>query len=199
MRVLAGPCILIAGVSMIGAYRRPPAPTSAERQVLDSAPLPYVVSVIGWDEQTALRLGKDSDAYAQRLARLLRDSRAFRSVRLEPKPGRESDLIATPTGAYCNSGVLPLWTFISAGIVPTVFDEEECDGMELRWVKSGRPTTVEVGFRFQSRAVMGLAAVPLGFAPGWAHGSITADSRFQQRVRLEILRHREEISQLAQP
>ena len=190
-------CFPIAGMSgACGAYRRPAALTAAERQVLDSGPLPYSVSVVPWTSEVAAQRGQDPGAYASSLAALLEASKAFRSCRLTSRPDASSVLLATSSGQYCNTAVIPLWTILSFGIVPTVFDDEDCEGVVFRSARAQSSASVEVGVRHKGTVVMGWAAVPLGLLPGWSHGDLREDSRFRERFRLNILRRRPDIDRL---
>jgi hypothetical protein len=141
-------------------------------------------------------LGKDAGTYARSLAELLAASHAFRRSRLEAEQGSDTDLIASSTGAYCNKAIIPFWTLLSLGVVPTVVDDEDCDFMELRSAKSPAAGSVEVGVQYRGRIVMGLVAIPLGAVPGWSHGSARKDNRYRERFRLAIIRRRAEIERL---
>ncbi len=190
-------CFPIAGLSgACGAYRRPAGLTAAERQVLDSGPLPYSVSVVPWTPEVAAQRGQEPGAYAGSLAALLEASKAFQSCRLTSRQSVHSDLIATSSGQYCNTAVIPLWTILSLGIIPTVFEDEDCEGVVLRSARSQSSAAVEVDVRYKGTVVMGWAAVPLGMLPGWSHGSLSEDSRFRERFRLNILRRRADITRL---
>jgi hypothetical protein len=182
-----------------GAYRRPTPFTAAERQLAASAPLPHTVSVVPWDSKTGKHFRKDPDTYARSLADLLTKSKAFRTVRFEREPGTDTDLIASSTGRYCNSAVIPLFTILSFGVVPTVFEDEECQAMVLRSARASARTSPEIVARYRGQVVMGWLAVPLGAMPGWSHGSAREDGRYAERFRVEILRHREQIEQIAAP
>jgi hypothetical protein len=190
--------IVVGMAGGCNACRRPVAPNALERELLRAPPLPYAVIVKPWDPETAARISRNPLAYAEGLAGVLIPSGAFRTSRFE-KNGQATngDLIATSTGSYCNSAVIPLLTILSLGIIPTVFDDEDCVGMELR--QPGVPPStrsVRIEFRNKRRVVMGWAAVFVGILPDWSHGSPRRDSRFYQRFRLEILRHRSEIERL---
>lgn len=190
-------CFIVAGMTgACGAHRRPASPSEEDHRLLETEPLPYVVSVVPWDSDTSKRLAKDAGAYAQSLAELLAASHAFRRSRMEAEPGSDTDFIASPTGAHCNTAIVPFWSIISLGLVPTVFDDENCDSMVLRSAKSPTAGSVEVGVQYKGRVVMGLAAIPLGVLPGWSHGSAREDTRYRERFRLEIIRQRGEIERL---
>ena len=180
-----------------GAYRRPPKPPPEERSLLETPPLPYVVSVVPWkDERTGRRVG-GADAYARTLADLLSLSGAFRKVRIEGQPGPDADLIATSTGAYCNTAIIPVLTLISLGVIPTIFEDEDCQGMTLRSARRTASGDLKVEVRQKGTVVMGWAGVPLGLLPGWAHGDSRKDRRYGEKLRVEILRRRFPIEELA--
>jgi hypothetical protein len=180
-----------------GAHRRPTPFAGADRQLAASAPLPYTVSVVPWDSETGQRLRKDPDTYARSLADLIRKAKAFRVVRVEREAGVDTDLIASSTGLYCNTAVIPLFTIVSFGLVPTVFEDEECEAMVLRSARAPARTSSEIVARYKGRVVMGWLAVPLGAMPGWSYGSAREDGRYAERFRVEILRQREQIAQIA--
>jgi len=178
------------------AYRRPPALTPEERAELQSAPLPYSVTVAWWDEQT--KTSQDPGAYAGGLATVVLASGAFATSRYERSPAPVGqDLVATSTGLYCNSAVIPLFTGISFGLIPTVFSDEHCEGMLLRKA-SGLPKSegVQIEARYKGTVIMGWAAVVIGALPGWAYGSVEDDPRYAERFRLAVMRRRADIERL---
>ncbi len=190
-------CFIVAGMTGdCGAHQRPPTLSAEERRLLELEPLPYAVSVVPWDTATGERLRKDPAAYARSLAELLAASQAFRSSQLEAAPGPAADLFASSTGDHCNRAIIPFWSILSLGVVPTVFEDEDCEGMVLRPTKSLGAGSVEVGTRYKARIVMGWVAVPLGLLPGWSHGEMRSDRRYAELFRLEIIRHRAEIERL---
>jgi hypothetical protein len=191
--------VLFAIVGISGgcdAHRRPPALSAEERALLQGAPLPYSVTVALWDLETDT--GQNPEGYAGRLAKLVAASGAFKANRYERSPNPVGqDLVATSTGLYCNSAVIPVFTLISLGIIPTVFQEEQCEGMLLR-AAANQPKRngVEVTARFKGTFVMGWAAVVCGAMPGWSYGPVATDSRFVQRFRLAVIRRREELARI---
>jgi len=190
-------CFIASGMTgACGAHRRPPSFNAEERRLLESEPLPYTVSVVPWDTATGERLKKDPAAYARGLAELLAASQAFRASRLEAAPGPATDLIASSTGGHCNRAVIPILSILSLGVVPTVFEDEECDGMVLTPAKSSSVGSVELESRYKARTVMGWAAVPLGALPDWSYGPMREDRRYAELFRLEIIRRRAEIERL---
>ena len=75
------------------------------------------------------------------LARLVMSSKTFTSSRYERTPAPSGqDLVATSTGLYCNTAVIPVFSILSLGVIPTIFQDEHCRGMLLRQA-AGRPKT----------------------------------------------------------
>lgn len=192
-------CFVLAGMTgACGAYRRPIPPSDGERRLLESTPIPYDVSVVPWTQEAGAVRGQDPDAYAHSLATLLKASGAFRSSRFDPRHETDADLSATSTGIHCNSAVIPIWSILSLGIVPTVTEDEYCEGMVLRSARTPSSSSVEIEIRHKGTVVMGWFAIPLGFLPGWSHGDMEDDSRYRERFRLSILRRRAEIERLVE-
>jgi len=183
------------------AYRRPPALNEQESQLLRALPLPYSVTVAPWDAKTAFRMSRNTYAYAEALALILIPTGAFRTSHFRNNAqATDGDLIATSTGTYCNRAVIPLFTILSLGIIPTVFDDEDCVGMVLRRSGASEPApTVRIEIRNKHPVVMGWAGVIMGILPGWSYGSCRNDTRFRQRLRLEVIRHQSDIERLTRP
>jgi hypothetical protein len=105
--------------------------------------------------------------------------------------------VATSTGLYCNSAVIPALSIISLGVIPTIFQDEHCEGMLLR-TATGQPTNsgVQVAVRYKGPVIMGWVAVVVGALPGWSYGSVDRDSRFAERFRLAVIARRGDIERL---
>jgi hypothetical protein len=117
-------------------------------------------------------------------------------MRRETSPGARADLAATSTGLYCNTAVIPALSIISLGIIPTVWQEEDCEGMFLRSTRHPDRPPVRIDVRFKGTAMMGWASLFVGALPGWSWGDIRGDSAYHQMLRLEVIRHRAEIERL---
>jgi hypothetical protein len=188
---------LIGGVSGgCFAHQRPERLSSQEESILHDPPLPYSATVVWWDEKT--KTGQNPEAYAGPLAKILSRSGAFRTNQYQRAaiPGKQ-DLIATSTGVYCNTAALPFLTILTLGVVPTIFRDEQCQGMLLRKSSDDLPRkgiTIEV--RERPLLVMGWVAVPMGLLPGWSYGEVKDDERFAQRFRLAVLERANEIHAL---
>jgi len=194
--------VAVVGFAVIGlsggcdAYQRPRALTAEERAQLEGAPLPYSVTVAWWDEET--KTGQNPEAYAGALAKLVAASGAFKTIRYElSSTPSGQDLVATSTGLYCNTAVIPALSIISLGVIPTIFQDEHCEGMLLR-TAAGQPTNsgVQVEVRYKGPVIMGWVAVLVGALPGWSYGSADRDSRFAERFRLAVIARRGDIERL---
>lgn len=191
--VLAAAVLGFVAVGLSGgciAYRRPPAFNAEERALLQSAPLPW------WDEAT--KTGQNPEAYGGALAQLVTASGAFSRSRYERSSmPTGQDLVVTSTGLYCNTAIIPLLSIISIGVIPTIFQDEHCEGMLLRRA-AGQPKSegVPVEVRYKGLVIMGWVAVVVGTLPGWSHGSADTDSRFAERFRLAVIRRRADIERL---
>jgi hypothetical protein len=189
--------VLLGAAGGCAAHRRPSF-TADERRLLNQPPLPYSVSVVAWDAGTRAKTSQNPEAYARTLADVSIPSRAFREMHLETS-GAQVDLTATSTGTYCNTALIPALSIISLGIVPTVWQEEECQGMVLRSTKYPDRPPVRIDVRFKGTAMMGWACLVVGALPGWSWGNIRGDSAYHKMLRLEVIRHRAEIEGLVAP
>ena len=185
-RMLVGAAALTYAVIGVAggcnAYRRPPALSAEERALLQSAPLPYSVTVALWDAATTTTTGQNPEAYSSGLAKLVISSGIFKTSRYERSSAPSGqDLVATSTGLYCNTAVIPALSILSLGVIPTMFQDEHCEGMLLRSAP-GRPKSegVQIEVRHKGPVIMGWVAVVVGALPGWSYGSVDGDSRFAE-------------------
>jgi hypothetical protein len=155
------------------------------------------VAVVPWDAATAARRGQNPQAYGDAAFKWLKGSGAFSSVRLSSPDDLGVDLVASSTGAYCNSAVIPLLTILSLGVIPTIFTDRDCEGVVFRANEPNRGDSVEVRYEQESRVIMGWLALPIGALPGWTHGAALEHGRSRDRARLAILAHREALAALA--
>lgn len=188
--------ILVTGC---GAQRVVFTPTAEQRALLDAPPLDLSVVIVDWSPKEAQ--GRSSNAYATKLEDLLVGSRAFRLVTYDPSGAgaKTADLIAVSTGDYCNSAIIPILTILTVGVVPTIWDETNCDGVRFRpghgVVDSTR--TVVARERRTGKAVMGWVAGPLTLLPGWSISSGAAQPAYRQAFRLAIIARQDELRRLA--
>ena len=152
------------------AHRVPTLDGGAQREgdVSARGPLPFTVSIVPWNSDPDDHAKRDAAPFAKSLAELVASSGAFRSSRLEASPGPDADLVAVSMGMHCDASVIPLFTILSAGVIPTVFDGERCDDMVIRSTRPGTPAPIEVRVRHKGQTIVGWAAVVFGALPGWS-------------------------------
>ncbi|HEX4683988.1 MAG TPA: hypothetical protein VH277_14815 [Gemmatimonadaceae bacterium] len=167
-------------------------PTPDEKTILTQPPLDLTVAV----RVVAARPGMNAAAYARPLETLLTESGAFRAVVYDPANTAHADLIVESTGDYCNSAIIPLLTIVTVGIVPTIWTESQCTGARFLPGRAA-DSALTLHIRGSGRAVMGLFALPLGLFPGWSFRSGVDQPAYQQKFRLEVFRHRDELLRLA--
>ena len=75
----------------------------------------------------------------------------------------QADLLATSTGLYCGTAIIPLFTILSLGAIPTIFTDRDCEGVSFRAGGSGSggsSNSVEVRYQEEGRVIYGLARDP---------------------------------------
>jgi len=182
--------------------RVPPAPTQEQQALLREPPLPYTVAVVPWSsdeaKQSSKQRGKNPRSYTEKLADALKRSGAFRSVELDMDAALTTDLVAISRGDYCNTAVIPLWSIVSLGLYPTIFDETDCLGVIFRG--GGGDTKSEsavVKFKYEGRVIMGWIAMPMAVLEDWERGEPRSQTRYSELLRLAILQKRDAISGIA--
>jgi hypothetical protein len=190
--------VIFGAAGGCAAHRRPSF-TAEERQLLSKPPLPYSVTIVEWDAATRAKTSQNPEAYARSLADVVIPSRAFREVRRETSSEAHAELAATSTGEYCNTAIIPVLSIFSVGIIPTVWQEEDCEGMFLRSTNHPDRSPVRIDVRFKGTAMMGWASLLVGALPGWSWGDIRGDSAYHEMLRLEVTRRRAEIERLVAP
>src|SRR3954468_1486470 len=130
-------------------------PTGPQKQLLAEPPLPFAVSVVHWRRGQ----GRNAQAYHKNLTKLLRASGAFRSVTYDSLRQVPADLYVESRGDYCNTAVIPIFTLLTLGIVPTIWKETDCTGMIFRPVNATAGSdSVVVRVSHTGTAVMGWIA-----------------------------------------
>jgi hypothetical protein len=170
-------------------------PNEIEQKQLVEAPLPYTVNVVHWAPRRPGGFNLNANAYASSLFNQLRKSGSFSALTYDSTRRQPADLTVESTGAYCNTAsIIPLFTILTLGIVPTVWHEKDCVGMVFR--RNGAPMgsdSVVVSAVSEGTAVMGWVALPLMLWPGWA---FLGEAGEHQKIRLAILTKRQELARL---
>jgi hypothetical protein len=146
-------------------------PERTRAPVVGSTTTTYTVVITLWDPETAAHRSQDPLAYAQGLAKSLIPSGAFRTSRFQNNPqATDGDIVATSTGNYCNSAVIPIFTILSLHH-PDGVRRRVMRRLEHRRLGRASDRSVRVDFRNKTRVVMGLPALIMGILPGWSWGA----------------------------
>ena len=180
-----------------GAQRINFRPTAEQKRLLANQPLDYTVVVRRFPAHS--HGGLNPDAYASDLYKILRGAHAFRSVAYDRTGHAPAQLVAESTGDYCNTAIIPLWSIISLGIIPTMWTETECTGVVFRPGATGASAadSVVVHVKQGGKALMGWLALPLGVFPGWTWSSLGSSRGYGEALRLAIIEKQSELETLA--
>ncbi|MEP6619726.1 MAG: hypothetical protein ABJE47_10430 [bacterium] len=195
-------CLALVLLSACSAQRVVFSPSAEQSQLLAQPPMDLSVVVVHWPARRGE--GRNAHAYATQIVDLLQGSGAFKSVVYDSTgaAAASADLIAESAGLYCNSAIIPLFTIVTLGIVPTIWDETNCDGVVFRPAHPPtRDATAQVVVREsrKGKAVMGWAALPLGLWPGWSWKVGRDQGSYRDAFRLAIIGQQAALTRLAHP
>jgi hypothetical protein len=133
--------------------------------------------------------------YAQSLLRTLQQTGLFHEVQPAGK-AQAPDLFVRVERPISGNAVIPLLSFLTLGLIPTVTEEEHGYSFSLRSPKSSeRVVTVEYVHR--GYTVLGWVAGILNLFPQWTGDGVQGDPRFKERLKLAILVKAQEIKAVA--
>ncbi len=157
--------------------------------------MPYRVAVRSGRHMIGDKTYRIPPAYTVQTFQWLVRSQAFSAVDTASSAS-DFELVASPTGRYCNKAIIPLLSWVSLGVIPTVVEDTDCDGAVFWHGVVGGPDSVVIQVANTHRSVQGLLAGPLGFLPGWSHGSPRTHPVTRDRARLAILQQRPALEKL---
>ena len=177
--------------------------SDTQRLQLASPPLDLTVAVADrplsaqgrMSPEAAQAYTQHADGRLQTIAASLRG--AFRAVTVD-STATAAQLVVESRLKYCNSVIIPVWTILTLGIVPTVYRDSTCTALVFRrrgQPRSGDSVVVEAGTA--NREVLGLFAAPLLLIPRWTSDASAARRRHNDALHLAILAKREELERLA--
>ncbi len=133
--------------------------------------------------------------YAQSLLRALQQTGLFHEVQPAGK-AQAPDLFVRVERPISGNAVIPLLSFLTLGLIPTVTEEEHGYSFSLRSPKSSeRVVTVEYVHR--GYTVLGWVAGILNLFPQWTGDGVPGDPRFKERLKPAILVKAQEIKAVA--
>ena len=193
---------LVAALALSGCYAERVSfrPNPEQRALLREPPLPYVVPVVPWSNANPYR---NATAWTDGIAKQLERSGAFATVHYvqgSRTPVAGAQLYAEATTRYCNTAIIPIFTILTLGLVPTIWNETQCSGAIFRRADGSRPQdSVVVEVQQTGKAVMGWVAAPLGLLPGFSYGGKRGQSGYLDAFRLAIIGKKDELAALAAP
>ena len=175
---------LAVGCGSVGLPKRL---TGEERSIAGGPPLPYRVAV---DRH-------HGPAYSDSLIRALRRTRAFAEVDYADRLSSPPHLIARVEDEIRGRAIIPVWTIVTLGIVPTVTNENFGESFSLRSV-DGSEGVVRIAERGKSRIILGWIGLIAALLPDRSVVSTEGSSRYVERLRYALLRERAAIDRLAE-
>ena len=129
--------------------------------------------------------------YAENLLHALRQTGLFRDV--QPAENIQTpDLFARVERPIYGNAVIPILTFVTLGLIPTVTEDEHGHSFSLRSPTSSAER-VMVEYVHRGYTVLGWVAGFLNLFPQWTGDNVRHDPRFQDRLKLAILTKTREI------
>jgi hypothetical protein len=171
-----------------GSSALPPRLSTAEEAKLKGAHLPLTVGVERYE----------APGYSDGLVKALRRTGMFVSVEHLEQCTNPPALVARVERRIYGSTVIPLWTLLTFGIIPTNTEEETGYSFSFSSsVPAAQKLPVECAYK--GRTMLGWIALFDGLQPDRILFPFDAENsrRFRDRLSLTILEHTEEIAAMA--
>jgi hypothetical protein len=182
--IVAAVLVTVASFGGCGSFALPPRPTGAQLTALKST---RFAATVGVEEYKF-------PVYTERLVSDLRSTGLFRSVERMPAAGTP-DLIARIERPVYGKATIPIWTILTAGIVPTTVEEEH--GHVFSLTSSADPTrSVLVDYRYRGPSTLGWLAFFLNFSPDRSSENPLDTARFREGLGVAVSVRREEVARL---
>ena len=172
----AAPALLVC--LLAGCVSAPLAPrlTAVQHQRLSELPLPYSVGVAPYVHPV----------YSEKLAAVLKASGVFSQVAPLGDFNRPPDFVATVERNVHGTAMIPAVTILTAGVVPTMGEEEH--GVVFSLAPSSRrsqKTMVDASYRGTS--TLGWAALGIRMLPGYTGTEPEQSERFRKMLAYRTL------------
>ena len=163
---------------LVGCVSAPLAPrlTAAQSKRLSELPLPYSVGVEPYMHPV----------YSEKLTTALKASGVFSQVAPLADFTRPPDLIATVEKSVHGTAVIPALTFITAGVVPTVVQEDH--GFVFSLAPSSRKSQkTMVDASYSGTTTLGWAALGIRALPDYTGNEPDQSERFRRMLAYRTL------------
>ena len=154
----------------------PPRLTAVQRERLTELPLPYSVGVAPYVHPV----------YSEKLAAVLKASGVFSQVAPLGEFKRPPDFVATVERSVHGSAMIPALTILTAGVVPTVGEEEH--GVVFSLAPSSRRTQkTMVDAAYRGTSTLGWAALGIRMLPDYTGTEPEQSERFRKMLAYRTL------------
>lgn len=154
----------------------PPRLTAVESGRLSEIPLPYTVGVVPYHQPV----------YSDKLTAALKASGVFKKVAPVSEIHGEPDYVAVVEESVHGSAVIPALTFVTAGVVPTVVEEDH--GLVFSLAPSSRrarKTMVDASYK--GMTTLGWAALAINLSPTHTSENPDESERFYRILAYRTL------------
>ncbi len=173
------PLLLLTGCIGWGSAALPPPLSDADQRTLADSHFPLVIGVATW------RDGVSTD----RLVDGLRDTGLFDRVEPLATLHEPPDLIARQVRGVSGTAVIPIWSLLTLGVIPSSVAEEWGYVFDL-WSPDAPGELRRVEYTYTGRTTLGWVALIDGFLPGRtvAPFSPYGSSKMHDQLALAVLR-----------
>ncbi len=184
----AGPLLSLAGCVGWASASLPPAVTPEEKRVIAEVYFPLTVGV----EQYVYT------AYSDSLTRGLQDTGVFDRVLPYEQFATPPDLIARVDRRIHGRAVVPIWTLLTFGLVPTSYNDRHGSSFWLE-VPGSEVDRWHVEYQHTGRSTLGWVALFDVVVPDRivVPFSVDRSQRMMDRLILQILEHRDRLDDVA--
>ncbi len=184
---IAAVLVAVASFGGCGSFSLPPPPTQEQLAVLKNTRFDATVGVEDYTYPV----------YSERLLVDLRSTGLFKSVEPLGKL-RNPDLVVRVEKPIHGTAVIPFWTVITLGVVPTTVEEEHGYVFSIR--SPAHPeSSVLVDSVFRGPSTLGWAAFFLNFSSNRTSTNPEQSPQFRERLAISVSSRAPEISQLLSP
>ncbi len=161
--------------------------TKAQREQVDAT---HIRATVGVEKHQL-------PVYSQKLLSALRATNLFDQVEHLDDLAEPPDLIASVARGVYGTGVIPLWTGLTLGIVPTTVEEEHGHVFHLY---AGRmpAESVLVSFTYRGPTTLGWVGVLLNASPTRAGGEVRESRQFYDALAYQVVLKTQDIQALLQ-
>lgn len=154
----------------------PPKLSKKEAERLSELPLQYSVGVEAYKYPV----------YSERLLSVLQHSGVFKQVSPLSEMKGTPDFVARVEETIHGAAVIPIFTFASAGLIPTVVDEDHGVKFSLTpGFRGGKKLMVDASY--SGTTTLGWAAIFMNLLPNFTSSEPEESERFHQMLSYRIL------------